>query len=167
MTWENGVIEAKKGGSCVLEFQGEKNCETYVTFTDIFYKGKNKVFRPLFEEKDCTNGKIKIRYPHNGKTISQTIQVLSVKDNFSSGRTNYGTNLLYQEEPVSEIKLEFRSPGKYKVKDIQIFSQTMDGISEFSEKRREEAPQDLKIDGGHISCSVDFSREREIGRAHV
>lgn len=50
MTWENGVIEAKKGGSCVLEFQGEKNCETYVTFTDIFYKGKNKVFRPLFEE---------------------------------------------------------------------------------------------------------------------
>lgn len=162
MTWENGVIEAKKGGSCVLEFQGEKNCETYVTFTDIFYKGKNKVFRPLFEEKDCTNGKIKIRYPHNGKTISQTIQVLSVKDNFSSGRTNYGTNLLYQEEPVSEIKLEFRSPGKYKVKDIQIFSQTMGGISEFSEKRREEAPQDLKIDGGHISCSVDFSREREL-----
>lgn len=163
MTWKDGVIKVKKkDAECTLEFQGEEDCETYVAFTGLSYKGRNKVFRPAFEKRDCTNGQISIHYPHGDRELSQTIQVLSIKDNFGSGRTNYGLNLLYNEKPVTKIQLIFRSPGKYKVKDVQILTQKMDGLEETTEKRREEAPQDLQIEGGHISCSVDFSREREL-----
>lgn len=163
MTWKDGVIKVKKkDAECTLKFKGERNCETYITFTDLSYKGKNKVFRPVFEKKDFTSGGISILYPHNDKILSQTIDTLSRKDNFVSGRSNYGLNLLYNEEPLNEIQLVFRSPGKYKVKDVQILTQKMDGLSEMTEKRREEAPEDLEIDGDYISCNVDFSKEREL-----
>lgn len=163
MTWENGVIEStEKNASCKLSFKGEQDSETYITFSDIYFMGKNKDYRTVFEQKDNTDGRIKVNYMHNGKERSQVIQVLSTKNNFGSGRTNFGMNLLYNEDPLNEIELVFKTPGKYKVEDIQLFAQKMNGLSELTEERREEAPEDLVIDCDHISCSVDFSREREL-----
>ncbi len=163
MTWKNGLICAeKKDASCVLTFKGETNSETYVTFDGLSYKGKNKTFRTVFEKKDNVNADVKIVYPHDGEMYTQSLRVLSIKDNFGSGRTNYGMNLLYNEKPMNEVKLVFATPGKYKTDSIRIFAQKMDGLSELTEERRTEAPEDLTVDGDHICCTVNFSKEREL-----
>ena len=94
--------------------------------------------------------------------FTQSLRVLSIKDNFGSGRTNYGMNLLYNEKPMNEVKLVFATPGKYKTDGIRIFAQKMDGLSELTEERRTEAPEDLTVDGDHICCTVNFSKEREL-----
>ena len=77
----------------------------------------------------------------------QQLQLLSSKNNFGSGRSNYGANLLYNEDALNEITLEFTVTGKYKIDNIDICTQAMDGITELSQERSEDSPKDLKEDG--------------------
>lgn len=162
MTWENGVIEAGKNAKCVLTFKGKKNCETYVAFSNLKYRGINEKYRTILEQKDITTGQIEIYYAHNGETEEQKLQLLSSKNNFGSGRSNYGANLLYNEDALNEITLEFTVPGKYKIDNIDIYTQAMDGITELSQERSKDSPKDLKVDGGNITCSINLKEDKEV-----
>lgn len=163
LSYKDGILTVEKADSrCILNFTGEAECETYLAFTGLQYISKNEKYRTLFETSDSTTAYVSAKPLGVKKSIPQTIQSLSPKNNFTSGRTNYGMNFLYHKKPINQIELTFETPGKYKLSNIEVLCQKTDRLSEFASHRKEEAPSDLLIKGNRITCTADFSKTREL-----
>ena len=163
LSYKDGILTVEKANSgCILNFTGESRCETYLAFTGLQYIGKNPKYRTLFETSDYTTAYVSAKPLGVKKSIRQTIQSLSPKNNFTSGRSNYGMNFLYHKEPIHQIELTFETPGKYRLSNIQVLCQKVNRLSDFASLRKKEAPADLSIKGNHITCTADFSKTREL-----
>lgn len=88
LSYKDGILTVEKADSrCILNFTGEAECETYLAFTGLQYISKNEKYRTLFETSDSTTAYVSAKPLGVKKSIRQTIQSLSPKNNFTSGRT--------------------------------------------------------------------------------
>lgn len=158
-----GKVYAKKANaSFVVEFKGDENCETALVAEKLKYLGRAPLKCSAVEIRDRAENSVWVLAEGDSEVNKTELFLPSMKYNFHSSRENFVLNTGYHEKPVRRIRMTFEQKGYYDISGMKVYCQKTDTLNDWANRRKTEAPQDLEISGNHISCSVDFSKDRAL-----
>lgn len=156
---ENGFRVKKKEGSCVLEFPGMKDSETYLEAKGFQYHGRIKHPSRWFEESVVAQGEVRAEVPQDGSVNTETLILRSERSRFQSERDDFLFHMGYHGEPVTRIRLTFSQKGRYTFDSFKVVCQKMDTLNQWTDQRRETAKiDDLQTEGNQLSLSVSMDK---------
>lgn len=159
---EDGFYVEKKGGSLVLEIEGEPLCETYVALTGLKYEGLDRTDRMLFEDSTITEGSIVAKIDEEGEWTTRSLSLRSPKSRFQGDRSNYMLDLGYREDGVKRIQISFGNPGKYSFEKLEVICQEMEPLNQLAAQRNQDAIEGFAADGNEVRCSVTLSEPKAV-----
>ena len=69
-------------------------------------------------------------------------------------------NLGYHEESVKNIEIDFPREGEYKIDDIRVYSQSMDGYKEKVEKLNQNYLKHVKWENNSLTGTIKVDKEK-------
>ena len=159
---EDGFYVSEKGGSLVLEIEGEPLCETYVALTGLKYEGLDRTDRMLFEDSTITEGSIVAKIDEEGEWATRGLSLRSPKSRFQGDRSNYMMDLGYREDGVKRIRLGFGNPGKYSFEKLEVIYQEMEPLNQWAAQRNQDTIEGFEADGNKVRCSITLTEPKAV-----
>lgn len=174
--FENGklIIEDTEA-TVTLTFQGEKDCETYLHFQNLHYKGISPLSKVSAEEFEALSPleksvlEKKERYWQESNTIRITAEsgdftskfvLKTPKQLYYRNQHNYLVNMGYKKDVQKEIVLTFDKAGTYTFDNLNVVCQPMDNYTKQVEKLRENTLQNEKVETNKISGTISLEKEK-------
>lgn len=185
---ENSFITTDKNTKVVLEFEGQKNAETYVAFSGLDFAGtpeydlyfSDETVDPgnLYSEADwdklSKNNQSSIKKEKRfynlssnitmtleaSNKVKKTLNYRTADDSFSSGRHDFVVNLGYSEEPLTSVTITFPARGVYTLEDLKVYCVPMDDYAEKIEKLNENPLQDIVMRTDQIAGNIKADEDK-------
>ena len=185
VSYGNGVVSTDEGvyitqanSSIKLEFDGLKNSETYIRFTDLnveylddyelhkaipeIYAGKdNEINRKIRAYKHLYNtgvSSFKINL-YNGITNS-SFTLTTPNNSFHNGKKNFTVNLGYSKDKMNYCNISFPSTGFYSWESMQVICQPMENYQNYVSKLSENVLQNVTVADNVVSGKIDLSEPK-------
>ncbi len=143
---ESKTISAQEGGSVTLEFQGEKNCETYLVITGLEYASKS------------STGTCDISCRAKSSSEALTLRGQSQSYYFETDAAVF--HLGYSEESQSRCTLTFNDAVEAVYEDIYVVCIPMDEMDSQVDALREVTLENVVEDGDRITGTISLEDSR-------
>lgn len=145
----------KKGASITLKFNGNTNCETYLSINDL------KMGQEIKPGKYPMMSVIKISaLDEKSNVCKKHFDYMVREHNWYSGRHNFLANLGYGESAKKSITITFKKRGIYSVKDFEIYCQPMNQYNQQVNLLKENILQDVSIKTNKISGNISLNKKK-------
>ncbi|MDC7290848.1 YfhO family protein [Blautia schinkii] len=177
--FDNRIKAKEDGATCMLEFEGVPESEVYVAFDNLQYLEVNRRHKYSDEEWKALPYKerrkitlkdenienqvwIDMEAEIDGLIAQKRVQMVTSKNNFYNGRSNFMNNMGYSEKPVTRIKFTFPSKGSYKYDDLSIYFQPTQKLNDYVNERKTDTVEELTIGVNQVSCRTELDAPRAL-----
>lgn len=147
VTWKDGTLRVKKAGATMtLAFEGLPETETYLRV----------------KELDLTKGESQRSWNLTAETDTTTASGHWTADAYVYANRQH-TQLLdlgYSEEGMTSVTLTFPKKGTFKLEDLQIWCQPMDGFAAQTAVLRAEPLEDIRTNWRGLTGTVSVSKDK-------
>ena len=133
----------------ILEVETPKYAETYIRFNKLDMDNNGSV-----DEYIGVNGIT------DKTSVYKYMNVRSSKEIYNNRIYNFLVNLGYHEESVKNIEIDFPREGEYKIDDIRVYSQSMDGYKEKVEKLNQNYLKHVKWENNSLTGTIKVDKEK-------
>lgn len=147
VSWEKGVLKVKnENAAMTLSFPGDPNRETYLRIVAL----------------DLTAGSSSRRWNLSAETEKTRITASFTADAYlySNEMKTQILDLGYSEEGYSTCKITFPQKGTFKLKDLQIWCQSMDNYEKHIDALREEVLENVETNWRGLTGDISVSKDK-------
>lgn len=175
---DKGIYVKKKNATLNLNFNGYKNCETYLYIENMQgeyldkYELKEAVSKKNKKEKSLKL-KVSNALQHlkksnindfyinvNTDTTVSTFHLSNPYFCFYSGFHNFAANLGYSETQRKGCSITFSEQGYYSWDDIKIICQPMTNYDEYIESLSKDVLENVKLENNKVSGTVNLKEDK-------
>lgn len=144
--WRNGELIVKKPNAKInVTFNGLSGSETYIRLEDLILSESGVDFMTVGVSSE---------------NINKTLYVRSEYDNFYYGENDYLINLGYRQDGITSASLEFTTPGRYKLKGIEVFCIPVDNFEKYILRLSENTLKDVTVSPNRVSGKITLGRDK-------
>lgn len=177
--FENRIKAKEDNATCLLTFEGIPNSELYIAFDNLQYLEVNR--RHKYSDEEWASLSWKERYTYSirdesvadqadiyfeadldGKTTRKSIFLVTNRNNFYNGRSNFMNMVGYSEKPVTSVLVTFSEKGSYKYDDLSVYFQPTDKLDTYAAERAEDKVENLSIKNNEISCQISLDKSKAL-----
>ncbi len=139
---KDGFLVKKKNASVTFEFDGLKDCETYLVISGLYYDWtKLSGYRDI-EQKMTLTITAQDEY---GRAVQKELKYLGAAQEHYSGRNDYSVNLCYSEGRKVSVSVKFPRTGTYRMDGVKIICQPMQSYEAAVLKLSDETLQNVQL----------------------
>lgn len=156
ITQDGNKYKVKKGGASItLNFDGDKNCETYLSIKNM------KMGREIRQGVYPRLAGIKIVAKDECNNSSKkNFDYMTKEHNWYCGRHDFLINFGYSKNAKKSVTITFKKKGIYSVQDFEIYCQPMDDYNRQINALKEDILQDVNFKTNKISGNISLNNKK-------